>query len=117
VAPEQISKRLLEDHPDDPEMRVSHETVYERLYLQSRGVLRTELTIALRQGRVRRVSRSRTTATRGKIRDMVHISERPKEADDRAVPGFLGGATSLSAKATSRRSPPLSSARADSFCS
>src|SRR5215475_8470319 len=90
-SPEQISKRLREDHPDDPDMRASHETIYECLYLQARGELRTELKIALRQGRTRRVNRSRATATRGKIRDMVNISERPAEADDRAVPGFWEG--------------------------
>ena len=50
-SPEQISKRLKADHPDDPEMRVSHETIYECLYLQARGALRTALKIALRQGR------------------------------------------------------------------
>jgi IS30 family transposase len=61
------------------------------LYLQARGELRTQLKIALRQGRTRRVSRSRTTVARGKIRDMVNISERPVEAEDRAVPGFWEG--------------------------
>jgi IS30 family transposase len=90
-SPEQISKRLREDHIDDAEMRVSHETIYECLYLQARGELRTELTVALRQGRTRRVNRSRATVARGKIRDMVNISERPKEAEDRAVPGFWEG--------------------------
>lgn len=90
-SPKQISKRLREDHPDDDDMRVSHETIYECLYLQARGELRTELTVALRQGRTRRVNRSRATKTRGKIVDMVNISERPKEADDRAVPGFWEG--------------------------
>jgi IS30 family transposase len=90
-SPKQTSKRLREDHPDDPEMRVSHETIYECLYLQARGELRTQLTIALRQGRTRRVNRSRTSLTRGKIPNMVNISERPKEADDRAVPGFWEG--------------------------
>ena len=90
-SPKQISERLREDHPDDPEMHVSHETIYECLYLQARGELRTELKLALRRGRTRRVSRSRTSATRGKIRDMVNISERPKEAEDRAVPGFWEG--------------------------
>lgn len=90
-SPEQISKRLTEDHPDDPEMRASHETIYECLYLQARGVLRTELKIALRQGRTRRVARTRVTSTRGKIKDMVNISERPAEAADRAVPGFWEG--------------------------
>jgi IS30 family transposase len=72
-------------------MNVSHETIYECLYLQARGELRTQLKIALRQGRTRRVNRSRATSTRGKILDMVNISERPKEADDRAVPGFWEG--------------------------
>ena len=90
-SPKQISERLREDHPDDPEMHVSHETIYECLYLQARGELRTELKLALRRGRTRRVSWSRTSATRGKIRDMVNISERPKEAEDRAVPGFWEG--------------------------
>jgi transposase, IS30 family len=90
-SPKQISKRLRQDFPDDDTMRVSHETIYQCLYLQARGELRTQLKIALRQGRTRRVSRSRTTVARGKIRDMVNISERPVEAEDRAVPGFWEG--------------------------
>jgi IS30 family transposase len=90
-SPEQISNRLREDHPDDHKMWVSHETIYESLYLQARGALRTELTLALRQGRARRVPRSRTTVARGTIKDMVNISERPAEAEDRAVPGFWEG--------------------------
>jgi IS30 family transposase len=90
-SPEQISKRLREDHPGDHEMWISHETIYESLYLQARGALRTELTLALRTGRARRVSRSRATTSRGKIKDMVNISERPPEAADRAVPGFWEG--------------------------
>jgi transposase, IS30 family len=90
-SPEQIGARLKADFPDDQEMRVSHETIYDCLYLQSRGELRTELKVALRSGRTRRVAHSRAPSTRGKIRDMVNISERPKEADDRAVPGFWEG--------------------------
>jgi IS30 family transposase len=90
-SPEQISRRLEEDHPDDPEMRVSHECIYQTLYLQARGALRTELTLALRHGRARRVSRSRAALSRGKIPNMVNISERPAEAGDRAVPGFWEG--------------------------
>jgi IS30 family transposase len=90
-SPKQISKRLREDFPDDDTMRVSHETIYESLYLQARGELRTQLKIALRQGRTHRVSRSRTTVARGKIREMINISERPVEAEDRAVPGFWEG--------------------------
>jgi transposase, IS30 family len=90
-SPEQISRRLEEDHPDDPAMRVSHECLYQTLYLQARGALRTELTLALRHGRARRVSRSRVALSRGKIPDMVNVSERPAEAGDRAVPGFWEG--------------------------
>ena len=90
-SPEQISARLEEEYPDDLEMRVSHETIYQTLYLQTKGELRTVLTFSLRQGRARRVSRSRTALSRGKIPDMVNISERPAEAEDRAVPGFWEG--------------------------
>ena len=90
-SPEQISARLVEEYPDDPEMRVSHETIYQTLYLQAKGELRTELKLALRQGRARRVPRSRAILSRGKIPDMVNISERPAEAADRAVPGFWEG--------------------------
>jgi IS30 family transposase len=90
-SPEQISARLTEEYPGDPEMKVSHETIYQTLYLQAKGELRTELKLALRQGRARRVPRSRAALSRGKIPDMVNISERPAEADDRAVPGFWEG--------------------------
>jgi transposase, IS30 family len=72
-------------------MRVAHETIYQTLYLQARGELRTQLKLALRSGRARRVSRSRTAVATGKIRDMINISERPPEAADRAVPGFWEG--------------------------
>jgi len=90
-SPRQISRRLREDYPDDESMRVSHETVYECLYLQARGELRTQLKLALRKGRTRRVNRSRPAVARGTIPDMVNISERPVEAADRAVPGFWEG--------------------------
>jgi len=90
-SPQQISQRLREDFPEDDTMRVSHETIDESLYLQARGELRTQLTLALRQGRTRRVNRSRATVTRGKITNMVTISERPVEAEDRAIPGFWEG--------------------------
>jgi transposase, IS30 family len=90
-SPKQISKRLRQEFPDDDTMRVSHETIYQCLYLQARGELRTQLKIALRQGRTRRVNRSRITVARGKIPDMINISERPVEAEDRAVPGFWEG--------------------------
>lgn len=71
--------------------RASSRPHYESLYLQARGELRTQLTLSLRQGRTRRVSRSRTAVARGKIRNMINISERPVEAEDRAVPGFWEG--------------------------
>lgn len=90
-SPEQISTRFNTDYPDDPEMRVSHETIYQTLYLQAKGELRTELKLALRQGRARRVPRSRASLSRGKTPEMVNVSERPAEADDRAVPGFWEG--------------------------
>ncbi|MGH3428021.1 MAG: IS30 family transposase [Mycobacteriales bacterium] len=90
-SPQQISSRLQMDYPDDPEMRVSHETIYESLYLQARGELRTELKLALRQGRARRVARSRASCSKGGIQGMVNISERPPEVADRAVPGDLEG--------------------------
>jgi IS30 family transposase len=90
-SPERISARLDEEHPDDPEMKVSRETICQTLYLQTKGELRTELKLALQQGRARRVPRFRATLGRGKIPAMVNISERPVEADDRAVPGFWEG--------------------------
>ena len=90
-SPKQISRRLRAEHPDDEGMQVSHETVYECLYLQARGELRTQLKLALRKGRTWRVNRSRPAVVRGTIPDMVHISERPAEAADRAVPGFWEG--------------------------
>ena len=79
------------DYPDDPEMWVSHETIYQALYVQPRGELARLVKTALRTGRVRRKSQGRNTAGQGKIRDMVHISERPAEAEDRAIPGHWEG--------------------------
>ena len=65
-SPKQISRRLRVDHLDDEAMRICHETVYECLYLQARGELRTQLKLALRKGRTRRVNRSRPTVARGR---------------------------------------------------
>ncbi|MGW5195854.1 IS30 family transposase [Kribbella sp. NPDC004138] len=91
-SPQQIAVRLQLDFPDDPEMWVSHETIYQALYVQSRGALRRELTTALRTGRAIRKPRRRADERRGRGRsDMVMISERPVEADDRAVPGHWEG--------------------------
>jgi transposase, IS30 family len=90
-SPQQISARLVEDHPDDLELRVSHETIYQTLYLQARGELRTELKLALRKGRTMRVPQGSTRPKQARIAGMVNISERPAEAEDRAVPGHWEG--------------------------
>lgn len=89
-SPEQISARLRRDHPDDQEMRISHETVYLSLFVQSRGELRKQLSAQLRTGRRRRQPQGRAEK-RGRIVDMVPISERPAEVGDRAVPGHWEG--------------------------
>ncbi|MGH2744041.1 MAG: IS30 family transposase [Thermoleophilaceae bacterium] len=91
-SPEQISNRLRLDFPDDESMRVSHEAIYQSLYVQGRGALRRELTACLRTGRALRVPRARVRV-RGKsfVTDELLISERPAEAADRAVPGHWEG--------------------------
>jgi IS30 family transposase len=91
-SPEQISNRLRLDFPDDQSMRVSHEAIYQSLYVQGRGALRRELTACLRTGRALRVPRARVRG-RGKsfVTDEVMISDRPAEAEDRAVPGHWEG--------------------------
>jgi len=88
-SPQQIAARLRLDFPDDPEMRVSHETIYQSLYVQSRGALRRELARQLRLGRSRR--RSKGVRPGGGLREIVPIAERPPEVDDRAVPGHWEG--------------------------
>jgi IS30 family transposase len=90
-SPEQIARRLREDFPEDPEMWVTHETIYRSIYVQGRGALRRELATCLRTGRAMRKPRRRTAERRGRIPDMVHISERPAEVEDRAVPGHWEG--------------------------
>ncbi|MFL5032721.1 MAG: IS30 family transposase [Xanthobacteraceae bacterium] len=91
-SPEQIARRLRLDFPDDETMRISHEAIYQSLYVQGRGALRRELTACLRTGRVLRVPRARTRG-RGKhhVGPEVMISQRPAEASDRAVPGHWEG--------------------------
>lgn len=90
-SPEQIAARLKVDFPDDLEMRVSHETIYESLYVQGRGALRRDLTTRLRTGRALRKPRRMPGQRRGRIPDMVNIAERPPEVEDRAVPGHWEG--------------------------
>jgi transposase, IS30 family len=91
-SPEQIANRLRVEFPDDESMRISHEAIYQSLYVQGRGALRRELTACLRTGRALRVPRARTRG-RGKqfVSDEVLISERPAEVEDRAVPGHWEG--------------------------
>ena len=90
-SPEQIVGRLRHEFPDDPEMRVSPETIYQSLYVQSRGALRRDLTKCLRTGRALRRPCRQAGQRRNRIPDMINISERPAEADDRAVPGHWEG--------------------------
>jgi IS30 family transposase len=90
-SPEQIAHRLRVDFPDDESMRVSHEAIYQSLYVQGRGALRRELTACLRTGRALRVPRARARRGKSFVSDEVMISERPAEAEDRAVRGHWGG--------------------------
>jgi IS30 family transposase len=90
-SPEQIVGRLRQEFPQNPEMWVSHETIYQSLYVQSRGALRRDLTSCLRTGRALRRPCRQAGQRRNRIPDMINISERPAEADDRAVPGHWEG--------------------------
>jgi transposase, IS30 family len=89
-SPEQIARRLREEFEGDPTMWVSHETIYASIYVQGRGELRKEIARCLRTGRAARKHRG-VINRRGRIPDMVMISERPAEAEDRAVPGHWEG--------------------------
>ena len=104
-SPEQVSTWLRRQFPDRPEMQVSRETIYQSIYVQGRGALRRELASCLRTGRALRRPRRKDGERRGKIPGMVMISERPAEAEDRAVPGhwegdLIAGAASKSAIGT-----------------
>jgi transposase, IS30 family len=91
-SPQQISGWLVEAFPDDPEMRVSHETIYLSLFVQSRGALRKELTRYLRSRHTTRRPRGHSVMNaQGQLRDTLNIRERPAEANDRAVPGHWEG--------------------------
>jgi IS30 family transposase len=90
-SPEQISARLKAEHAGEPELQVSHETIYQSLYIQSRGELRRQLTENLRTKRTARKRRGRGLGARGRISGMVPIAERPPQVADRAVPGHWEG--------------------------
>jgi IS30 family transposase len=91
-SPQQIAARLICDYPDDLTMRVSHETIYRTLFVQARGALRKELTACLRTGRAQRRPHLRIEQSgKGRLRNMILISERPPEVEDRAVPGHWEG--------------------------
>jgi IS30 family transposase len=91
-SPQQIAARLISDYPEDMTMRVSHETIYRTLFVQARGALRKELTTCLRTGRTQRRPHMRTEQSgAGRLRNMILISDRPPEAEDRAVPGHWEG--------------------------
>jgi transposase, IS30 family len=93
-SPEQISSWLADAHPHDPEMQVSHETIYQSLFVQGKGALRKELHTCLRSGRAMRRAKAYSKASHvgaGKLKNMVMISERPAEVADRAVPGHWEG--------------------------
>jgi transposase, IS30 family len=83
--------RLRVDFPDEPEMRVSPETIYQSLYVQGRGALRRDLHVRLRTGRAVRKPRRKKGERRGRIPGMINIRERPPEVEDRAVPGHWEG--------------------------
>src|SRR5215213_8268376 len=91
-SPEQIARRLQVDFPDDLTMRISHEAIYQALFVQGRGVLRRELTACLRTGRVLRVPRARVRRRgKGFVSPEIMLNQRPAEAADRAVPGHWEG--------------------------
>ncbi|KUG54782.1 transposase, partial [Serinicoccus chungangensis] len=91
-SPEQIAHRLKIDFPDDESMRISHEAIYQSLFIQGRGALKRELVACLRTGRALRQPRARSqNKAQGHVTDDVVLRQRPAEADDRAVPGHWEG--------------------------
>jgi IS30 family transposase len=91
-SPEQIANRLKVEFPEDEAMQISHEAIYQALYVEGRGALKRELVTCLRTGRALRVPRARNRQKAwGHVTNEVLISERPAEAEDRAVPGHWEG--------------------------
>jgi IS30 family transposase len=90
-SPEQITGRLRVEFPDDPEMYVSPETIYQSLYVQSRGALRRDLTVCLRTGRALRRPSRKVGQRKNRIPNMINIAQRLPEVEDRAVPGNWEG--------------------------
>jgi IS30 family transposase len=99
-SPEEIALRLALEFPQEPRMQLSHETIYQSLYVQGRGELRRELARCLRYGHTSRQSQGRVKKT-GPVANMINISERPPEVEDRAVPGHWEGDLIIGARGAS----------------
>ncbi len=91
LSPEQVAGLLRRTFPDNRDMGVSHETIYQSIYVQGRGALRRELAVCLRTGRALRHPRRRSHERQSRIPGMISISERPAEVEDRALPGHWEG--------------------------
>jgi transposase, IS30 family len=91
LSPRQVARELRAEFPDNPEMQVSHETIYQSIYVQGRGALRRELAVCLRTGRALRRPHRQGPPRPSRIPNMVNISERPADVEDRAVPGHWEG--------------------------